>query len=126
MQDENREEGIKKTSNGKIGSVVAGIKKKYNLEDVEVNMKTIFSRIRRGVLKTGKRGPNNPLHDADLLFVDILNSLDDTNIGLTPSESISLINSMLIGTPSAQKLEAHQRKYCKDIKVEKYGRIGHS
>ena len=58
--------------------------------------------------------------------MDILNSLDDTNIGLTPSGSISLINSMLIGTPSAQKLEAHQRKYCKDIKVENYGKIGQS
>ena len=126
MQDENREQGIKKISPGKIGPVVAGIKKKYHLEAVEVNMKTIYSRIQRGILKTGKHGPNSPLHDVELLFVDILNSLDDMNIGLTPSESTSLMNSMMTGKPSAKKLEAHQRKYCKNIKEENYGKIGPS
>ena len=70
----------------KIIPVVTAIRKSHNCGNMELKMKTAYSKIQKENLETGQFGHNSPLYDVELYFVDILNSLDDMNIGLLHSE----------------------------------------
>ena len=68
MQDGDREQGIKML-HGKIGQVIPGIKESYNLEDVEINIKIVHSKIQRDKLETSKFSPNGPIYNYMSLFL---------------------------------------------------------
>ena len=98
---------------GHLIKLISRVKRKHNLdEDAVISTHCIRQRVKKGCLemKDAKPGPKSPLQMYELDFVKIMVQMAKMRQALSPSEGISLINSLIEGTQGQKGLIAFKKQ----------------
>ena len=77
----------------------------------EISSHTIYTRIKNGNLHPPHRGTISPLHDAEMLLVQICIQMGKIRQPLTGPQAIVLMNSLIKGTPIQESLKEYQSSH---------------
>jgi hypothetical protein len=90
---------------GKFHRVVKRVCRKYNLEESEINVKTIFSRTKPGwKLRVKHRGTNSPVAGIEAHLLAAILRCTTIRQPVSCAEGLALANSLIEGTPTQNAL----------------------
>ena len=111
--NDKKKAGKKRLPHGHLIKLISRVKRKHNLdEDAVISTHCIRQRVKKGCLemKDAKPGPKSPLQMYELDFVRIMVQMAKMRQALSPSEGISLINSLIEGTQAQKDLIAFKKQ----------------
>jgi len=107
--------GKKRLPCGHLTSLVSQVKSSNDLgEDVLISSACVRQQYKKArvFLEGSKPGPTSPLHSCEDEFVRVLIQMARMRQALSPSEGVSLINSMILGTQTQMDLIAFKERHC--------------
>ena len=114
----------KRVKRGYLLNLIKRIKTKNNIPDnVNIRETTIRQRVKRKrVFTNGSRGHESPLLPIESTVVKLIIQLSRIRQCLTPSQGLSLVNSLIDDTPVQEDLIAFKNRFC----CNKEGKVGRS
>ena len=107
-----------KVKEGTYDSIFKAVVSKYELPaNFKFGYHSARKRIVRGTLEFGADYSKSPLYNVEYKFVQILLALADTGIPVSMGEGMILLQSLIEGTPSQQKLIQMQTTIAKGRKT---------
>ena len=111
--EDKKNAGKKRLPTGHLTKIIARIKRTHSLgADVNISEACIRQRYKKARFGVGdsKPGPSSPLRKYEDEFVQVMIQMARMRQALSPSEGISLINSLIEGTQAQKDLIAFKKK----------------
>ena len=114
-EDRKKKVGKKRLPRGHLTSLISRVKRSNGLgEDVLISSACVRQRYKKAriFLEGSKPGPTSPLHPCEDEFVQVMIQMARMRQALSPSEGVSLINSMILGTQTQKDLIKFKEIHC--------------
>ena len=122
---ERKEQKKKKMKKGRLQEIIKEVREQNNIpEDITINVATIQQRCRRKRTQVYCSGPPPPLGPIEDRLIATMLLLCRIRQPVTPSQAISLANSMIKDTPVQQQLIEFKRKSKSQQDPKLWGTVG--